>query len=216
MLLRLRQLTAHVLMLQFVIKDLLDREDIERIRQVVNDSDYNDDTGHTILAIRRQLEALEKEEMKNQKGDSAKQKSLALQSGPSRDPQALDADADDDDDNEADDADTVPDDLPGPSDGLDGKASGNTFGKEFDFKPYFRALTTGDSWEKAKEKAVCCNCEGQAGDFWLSSCNHIYCDDCYQSESQQSVANEEHGVVCKKCGQRDRKTSCRERVSRLV
>jgi hypothetical protein len=58
MLLRLRQLTAHVLMLQFVMRDLLEVEDIERIKDVVKEQAVDSSTrrGRTIIAIRKQLE----------------------------------------------------------------------------------------------------------------------------------------------------------------
>jgi hypothetical protein len=69
LLLRLRQLTSHVLMLQFVMRDLLEREDIELIRQVLDDSRPDNASSHTIIAIRKQLDALEKEERKKTRTD---------------------------------------------------------------------------------------------------------------------------------------------------
>ncbi|KAF2265794.1 hypothetical protein CC78DRAFT_514734 [Lojkania enalia] len=163
MLLRLRQLTAHVLMLQFVMRDLLEREDIERIRQVINEAAAKNPTAQasrTIVAIRKQLIELAEEEKKKGKEDPA-----IVEPG---DPD--NASAEDD--------------------------SGANFGKEFDFKPYLNSLTTGDNWEKVKEKARCKKCDRRPKNPWLTNCSHIYCLQCYEQRFLEAAERETELWTC--------------------
>lgn len=58
MLLRLRQLTSSLLMLQLVLQDLAEREDLEKIKEIVKEAKYNENTGEgqLIIKLREQLE----------------------------------------------------------------------------------------------------------------------------------------------------------------
>lgn len=177
MLLRLRQLTAHVLMLQNVMKDLLEREDIEQIRVAVKKFSGAKNADHTVVAVRKQLEELEKEE-KTHTGSKNNQE-------------------------EESDVEDIPDEY---------GAAGKGFGKDFDFKPYLKSLQTGESWEKAKKEAVCCVCTKNKVRLMLTSCNHLYCDRCYEDALIEEASirslntcddNDEPGYpTCNKCGQK--------------
>jgi hypothetical protein len=176
LLLRLRQLTSHVLMLQFVMRDLLERDDLERIRQVVNDSHDDHTSGHTIIAIREQLDALSKEE-KNRSRTNMSQGQSTMD----------DSTRVDDDDYEC----------------LGNRmASGGSFGKEYDFKPYLNSLTTGESWEKAKKQAKCCICGTGPHNLNLTSCHHLYCTPCYEAAVGAAAEHESDVVICHRCGQK--------------
>ncbi|KAF2873730.1 SNF2 family N-terminal domain-containing protein [Massariosphaeria phaeospora] len=191
MLLRLRQLAAHVLMLQFVMKDLLEREDIERIRQVVKDqsSDTNTRAGKTIIAIRRQLQIQEAEEKKR---TASKGKA----------PQAQD----EEEASVADEADAEENVEEEPEPGRASKRvdSGGDFGKIYNFKSHLNSLTTGDQWEKLKEKARCNLCDRRPITPWLTSCKHIYCQTCYEQLVAEGAEQEREGGICKNCGSRFR------------
>ena len=190
MLLRLRQLTAHVLMLQFVMRDLLEREDIERIREVVKDNSTNSASRQIIVAVRRQLEALAQEEKRK-----SERKANGVQ-----DPDGsgfVDEESPEDELGEVEE----------PTELNDGYApnernqSGRGFGTEFDFQPYMNSLTTGQSWEKAKKKAICSACHKRPKNPWLTQCKHLLCNDCYE-DIQMSMAEEARdGWPCNKCGQ---------------
>ncbi|KAF2273008.1 uncharacterized protein EI97DRAFT_425181 [Westerdykella ornata] len=154
MLLRLRQLTAHVLMLQFVMRDLLELEDIEGIRQVVEDFSKNGETSHTIIAIRKQLDDLN--ESKNGIIEGSSQDGV----------EDFSPDRDDYGNN--------PNLI----------TSGKAFGKRYDFKPYLDSLTTGESYEKAKKRAKCHICHENRNKLWLTSCNHFHCEECYKKAAE--------------------------------
>lgn len=178
LLLRLRQLTSHVLMLQFVMRDLLELEDIARIRHVVTESHEDDSSGHTIIAIREQLDALSKEEIKKNKGSNV--------AGP---PSTTQISQEDDESLE----------------GLGTRMNtGKSFGKEYNFQPYLNSLTTGESFEKAKKEARCCSCgEGPDG-LLLTSCHHLYCTPCYekaQIKEAEKDAQFPYSPPCHVCSQ---------------
>ncbi|KAF3003413.1 hypothetical protein E8E13_000292 [Curvularia kusanoi] len=201
MLLRLRQLTAHPLMLQFVMRDLLEREDIEKIRDVVNTqaADSNAEHGRMILVIRAQLEAHELQEKK--KATAKARRRLAAEEAAKRN--GTEYIEPDDDLTEDDD---VPVDL--QDGGIDGgirhgrerNKSGKSFGKSYDFKPYINSLATGEDWEKKKERAKCAECDRHPTRPWRTSCGHLLCDPCYDivmaSAAEKGVPN----GTCKACG----------------
>ncbi|KAF2188287.1 hypothetical protein K469DRAFT_627819 [Zopfia rhizophila CBS 207.26] len=199
MLLRLRQLTAHILMLKFVMRDLLEREDIERIREVSNSAAADSRTfrGRQIIAIREQLKALAIEQKKrpeNQEAGGSAQdeddnpaEDNPSQAGPSRAP------AEDGDEN----ADFEDEDR------LQGQGqTGRKFGKSFDFKPYLKSLTTGENWEKVREKSKCGKCDSQPPvNPYITSCYHLYCETCYQQMLYEAAENSRVSTPCIVCGQ---------------
>ena len=196
MLLRLRQLTAHVLMLQFVVRDLLEQEDIEKIRDVC---DKHKD-GQTVVAVRRQLAKLAADQ---------KQKSAALNAKKAAARTAGKEFRNDDDDNELleEDLDDATEEEPEPVAGnpsLGG--AGGQFGKEYNFKPFLNSLKTGESWERAKKKSKCGYCGKQAIGAYMSSCHHLICTPCYDTETIDVAVKNADKVdanpnpPCKTCG----------------
>jgi hypothetical protein len=211
MLLRLRQLTAHVLMLQFVMRDLLEREDIERIKEVVKEQAATSHAhqGRTILAIRKQLEAHELREKKKTAAKAARR--IAAEAAARAANEEYEEPEFDEDDFEDD------DDAPveGPNDkdagegafgsGLDARAernkSGRAFGKSYDFKPFVNSLSIGEVWEQKKEKAKCGECGKRPHNPWMTACGHIMCDYCYEEVMHAAAElGNPHGT-CKACGQ---------------
>lgn len=175
-------------MLQFVMRDLLEREDIERIREVVKHSTNETGGSRTIITVRKQLDALAKEEKKR-----TEKKNAQAQRDTSIEDEAAD-DEQDDEELELEDDSRLPTRV----------SSGRSFGKEFDFKPYVDSLTTGESWEKAKKKARCCYCNKRPTDPWLTGCNHLYCDGCYEEAQGEAAENNRDHVTCMECGQKFR------------
>ncbi|KAF2032710.1 hypothetical protein EK21DRAFT_98852 [Setomelanomma holmii] len=201
MLLRLRQLTAHVLMLQFVMRDLLELEDIERIKEVVKEhaADSNTRRGRTIIAVRKQLEK-HAIEAKRKAAAIATAKAAAEAAGNEYVPEA--------DDEEAQEA-----EAPEPEDDEDGLTSstgqfgagnggsGKSFGKDYDFKPYLRSLKTGDSWEKVRKKAKCSWCGKNPKKPWIASCSHLICAaPCLENAYIAAAEVEKDHAPCKACG----------------
>jgi hypothetical protein len=194
MLLRLRQLTAHILMLQSVVKDLLEREDIEKIREVVQReaTDQRSLKGRTILVLRKQLDSLEVEAKKQSANKATNRQKHSHRPSAYHD----DADSEERDIEELlDDSQEIVDvDRPLT------RTSGRAFGKNFDFRPYLDTLTRGDNWEKVKKRAVCTDCNGPPHGAWLTSCGHILCDNCYALGSVLAAEENRENATCKGCG----------------
>jgi SNF2 family DNA or RNA helicase len=184
MLLRLRQLTAHVLMLQFVMRDLLEFEDIERIKDVVKEQagDSRTQSGRTIIAIRKQLEKHASDQKKKAAADA-----IARTAG------RLNDASEDEDDIEEEHQSQEPDEI------ISG--TGKQFGKEFDFKPFLRSLKIGDSWERAKKNARCSYCDSPPRRPWIASCGHLICETpCLESSNLAAAESGESYSACKTCG----------------
>jgi hypothetical protein len=199
MLLRLRQLTAHVLMLQFVIRDLLEREDIELIRKVCEDltQQTTNKDGQTIVAVRRQLDKLAADEKKKSAALEAKKAAARA-----ADKEFKNDDLNDDDDLMDEDPDDAVDEDPErdyPNTSLGG--SGGQFGDEYNFKPYLRSLKDGEKWERAKKKAKCGYCGKQPRDAMLTSCGHLICKKpCYEDVIMAAAEEEVVNPACQSCG----------------
>ena len=193
MLLRLRQLTAHVLMLQFVMRDLLELEDIERIREVVKATGANGKCGNeeAIIAIRKQLDIMATEEKRR----TANKKSQQQRNAPAEE-DAVSVHGD-----EAEGADDDGEIHIEGSQRDNRMSSGNGFGKDYDFSPYLRSLTQGDSWEKVKKQAKCSNCGHPPRNPFITSCKHLYCQECYTEMIGTAAEVGQEKVTCKQCGQ---------------
>jgi hypothetical protein len=175
-------------MLQFVIGDLLEREDIESIKAVVENEAINtkNASGQTILGVRKQLDKLAVDQKKKtvaleaKKAAKAKQaaaKQAAKQAAKDRGEEYV---SDNEDANDRDD-DLIEEDIEEAIDEQPADEfirhleSGGEFGKDFNFKPFLSSLRTGESWEKTKQKAKCGWCGKQPRKPQLTSCGHLIC-----------------------------------------
>lgn len=207
MLLRLRQLAGHILMLQFVMQDLLEREDIERIKDIVKDqaASSNMMQGRTILSIRKQLEAYELREKQKTAAKAAKK--VAAEDAAKRGAEYVEPESDEDDEESV-----GPVQVPheGEDEAEDTSAerdaerikSGKAFGKSYDFKPYVNSLTAGESWEKKKDRAKCAECGKRPLKPWKTACGHLICSEgCYEEAMNAAAEEGKTNATCKACGQ---------------
>ncbi|KAF2199121.1 hypothetical protein GQ43DRAFT_347720, partial [Delitschia confertaspora ATCC 74209] len=178
MLLRLRQMTAHILMLQFFMRDLLEREDIQRIRE---DAEPGPEPEHEP----------EDEQPREEYFSDGIDAQLNLLMGRDRN---ANANTNGHGHGNEDDLHEEPRTRGDPN-------SGNKFGKEYDYAPYLKSLTAGEHWNRIKEKSKCGSCgQSPPTDPWITGCHHIFCRGCL--EEMQVVAAEdslEH-ASCKLCG----------------
>lgn len=205
MLLRLRQLTAHVLMLQFVMRDLLELEDIERIKEVVKEQpvDSSSQNGRTIIAIRKQLEkhAIEDKKKARTKAALAAAKAQAIAKGEEWVEPDDEAEIDEEPEPEPD---FVDEEFTGQRTALEGArigGSGQQFGKAFNFKPYLASLRTGEAWAKAKKRATCSFCSKSPRRPYIGSCGHLICQDpCMEISIVEAAEEGQVYLPCKACG----------------
>ncbi|KAF2816286.1 uncharacterized protein BDZ99DRAFT_433386 [Mytilinidion resinicola] len=194
MLLRLRQLTGHILTLQLTMQDLLEMEDIERLKQLTQSEEVGEtDRGRQIVSIRTQLTAMIKEIREADKNKGAPRGSPAessVQRGPSSDADLADKE-DEDEDDEMDEV----------SSGDAIINTGGGFGMKYEFKPYLDTLTSGKRWEAIKEKAKCAKCHETPIDPWLTACSHIYCQLCLEDLQLEAATTGRDRAVCSHCAQ---------------
>jgi SNF2 family DNA or RNA helicase len=199
MLLRLRQLTAHVLMLQFVMRDLLEVEDIEQIKEVVQETTVDTESrgGRTITAIRKQLE----QHAIQAKKDAAVKAAAAKAAAEDREVDVQDMPDDEDAQSaeQQEDSDSALTQSTGQI-GAGGGGSGKKFGKKYDFSPYLDSLKTGESWEKTKKRAKCGYCDKAPVQPWLLSCKHLICSSCLEDSNMQAAEVGKDRSACKVCG----------------
>lgn len=197
-------------MLQFVVRDLLEREDIEAIREVVDKEaeDSSERGGHTIAAVRKQLDKVAADQRKRTAALEAKKaatkarKTAAKAAAKARHEEYVSDNDNDDDELLEEDADEGIncESLEGINPGF---TVGGEFGKEFNFKPFLNSLKTGESWEKTKQKAKCSCCGKQPRQPQLTSCGHLICrEPCYEEILVEMAENDNVDVFpsCKACG----------------
>lgn len=210
-------------MLQFVMQDLLEREDIERIKAVLDEhAKSSSRNGSTILAIRKQLDQhavmARKKRVATEKAKAeAKVAGKEFEDNELLWEQELD---DDDDDAEQD---LAPEHAPEQEqeDELElehehehqnepdrqrnpGRyTAGSQFGRGYNFKPFLASLQTGESWEKAKKKAQCALCAKQPRRPWRMTCGHLLCAEPCLTEVDLRAAEDELSsfIQCPTCKQ---------------
>jgi hypothetical protein len=182
MLLRLRQLTAHILMLQFIMRDLLEEEDIRKIEKVLQKQDANNgQSGNTIIAVRKQLEKLAEDEKK--KCNGSRVNNNIAESGR---------------ETEEEDGTEVVEEEPESAGRSD---TGGYFGKGYDFEPFLDTLRTCGSRGKAKGVAKCSVCNQQPREPLITSCGHFFCSEpCYGDACIESAEQGEENPACGLCG----------------
>ncbi|KAI8942436.1 hypothetical protein NX059_000506 [Plenodomus lindquistii] len=200
MLLRLRQLTSHVLMLQFVMEDLLEREDIERIKEITKEhsADTSTQSGQTILAIRKQLEL---HATRSKKKRIAVDKAKAEAKAAGREYREDYVSEDEDEDEAPHDEDGAPEAGESSRQGGQKDFSGGLFGTEYNFKPFLKNLESGDSWEKVKKRSRCAWCSKQPVRPWITSCGHLICGKpCVEEANDEAMDAGKLNAACKACG----------------
>jgi len=186
-------------MLQFVMRDLLEVEDIELIKQALKDHEKRSMPGtgdkNTITAVSRQLEKLAADEKKKTAALEAKKaKKMAKKEAAKLQKVAYVDDDDSDEQLDEDEPENVPEEPP-----VKEFESGGNFGRNFNFKPFLASLQTGRSWERAKQKAKCSYCEKTPRKPLMPSCGHLICTDCREEADIVAAEKMHDAAACKVC-----------------
>jgi hypothetical protein len=164
------------------MQDLLEREDIEAIRDIVTQAaaDSSTQKGKVIIALRKQLDDFQKKEMKQTAAKNSKNP-------------IFDLDEPEDDRDETMDEDSI-DHRTGR------KVTGGNFGKDYNFRPYLNSLATGEVWEQKKKKSSCGACSRSPPlDPFQTSCGHLLCAPCYEAAELLAAEEDQPHAICGSC-----------------
>lgn len=175
MILRLRQLTSHILLIQGAMMDLLEREDFERLNKITETEDLDEYDEHCCSLLSHLRTTL---------GNSSHVQTIEG---------GLHAAV-------ISDAETVPVDFIGS--GLDDRAAlGGRHGLSFRFRKYLENLQQSDAWADIEQRTLCSACRQPPADPQVTSCFHIYCRVCL-NELQHFAARQGHDQArCSECGE---------------
>ncbi|KIW01890.1 hypothetical protein, variant [Verruconis gallopava] len=194
MLLRLRQLTDHVLLVETVMRDLVEREDYEKIYDLalIEGSQPKD-----CLRIRhiRRIRAMMAKGAKEYENCSNRNSFPGV--GGMNKPygksilEPHEAKKDSDDGYEDD------DDLELLS---DYEGVGGSHGLQFNFLKYLKTLRKDEDLHKLNGRAICAYCGGRPEDPHVTSCYHIYCSACLELMMTEDAEVGLDGPRCRECG----------------
>ena len=193
MLLRLRQLTGHILTVEMAMRDLLEEEDHQKIwdLSMMELTDVKD------VMRRKQLQRLRVLLAKGAKGDDrhpgrARFPGVRDKNGRGRQDSAntsyagsqAGADSDEDSEIELIDRDHV----------------GGAHGLKYDFTRYLSTLRQGKDQRDVTKRSTCVICGDMPEDGRITDCYHTYCVECLEVHMETAAEQGEDAARCKECG----------------
>ena len=175
MILRLRQLCAHILLVQGTIVDLLQREDFEKLNALCKRSQDEAEGSSILLHLR---------DVMKKHADAAIDTVEAGAGGISSTIQATET---------------------APINAMDfgNEASGSSGGKHgltYNFGKYISNLAASDAFEIIEDRSLCSACRQPPVDAHITSCFHIYCYTCIEELQHYAARNGKESATCTECG----------------
>ncbi|KAF2083196.1 hypothetical protein K490DRAFT_52277 [Saccharata proteae CBS 121410] len=178
MLLRLRQMCANLLLVEVVMRDILELEDHHKIRELA-DIEHENNAIRTaqISHIRKVLQTTAPDKTV----DTAKLTKQSEEEDPNIEPTTSNAPEGEDADNPI---------------VLD---HGRQHGLRFDFQKYLKTLREGKKWKELQIRTVCTSCRNPPEDPWVTSCYHLYCWDCLETLQLEWASKGAQAARCMEC-----------------
>lgn len=181
MLLRLRQLTGHILALEQPMKDLLEKEDHEKIYDLATEAHLYPESSHDA-----KMRAL-REELYRPGDEKDKGKHSASMPGVRNK------------ENEQDESSDRADSVLGSPSSKDCSNVGRHHGKKYDFLRYLEDLKEGISGRNVDKRSACSFCNDIAENPWKTQCYHVYCKLCLESMQEQAASRGMEAARCVVC-----------------
>lgn len=174
MLLRLRQMTGNMLMVEVVMKDLLEREDHEKIRELTEiEVPRRDHRRAQLIELRRLLSVLPEEEDPDEEyKDEGTPATTHREATP--DTGLM----------------NVPEDR---------ISIGGAHGRTFNFAKYLKDLRKGKQWDEVAERTICVVCRQIPDTPYVTACYHIYCQDCLRDHQHECARQGFEHSRCQEC-----------------
>ncbi|PIA88970.1 DNA repair protein RAD5 [Cercospora beticola] len=174
MLLRLRQLCAHILLVQSTIVDLLKREDFEKLNALCRHK-MTEDAGASVLIHLRHV--LQKSVTDNEETVEAGAGGVGTVVPASQ---------------------TAPINIVEYADSLG--LAGRKHGLSYNFGKYMQNLADSSSFEEIEARSTCSACRQPPENPHVTSCFHIYCLTCVNELQHQAARAGRECATCVECG----------------
>jgi hypothetical protein len=174
MVIRLRQMCAHVMIISNTCLDLLEREDFELLNTLTQNEDEQTEEGRSLLIhlknVLRSEVGIKNEVVEAGTGSTVMQENETLATG------------------------VV--DWQGHEENV-----GGNHGQNYRFRRHLEDFRHTDLWDEMAKRATCCGCRQQPRDPHITSCFHIYCHTCLK-DLQHLAARRGHDYTrCSECGE---------------
>ena len=173
MVLRLRQMTASVLLILDPCFPLLEREDFEKLNSITAHEDEAAGEGVQLLLHLRNVikEGKNSESIEGGISASVLTENNAVNTG-----------------------------VIGFGPSQTGETGGR-HGNSYRIRKYLDKFRETDTWEEAKERSQCVGCRSQPEDPYVTSCSHIYCYTCLVDLQHLAAARGYDAAKCSECGE---------------
>ena len=172
LILRLRQLTGHILLISKTLKELMESEDIERLWRLTENEGQATDENREVLGILQQGLERAANAQKNTRSDQETQ-DQDINSPPETIYRSVEV------------GDTDENRAAGPS---------------FKFRRYLKSLRDDGRWEKIAQSSLCHFCNAIPKNPHITSCMHVYCLECLESIAYSAAQQENIKANCIECG----------------
>lgn len=178
MILRLRQLTAHPLMIQVAFRNCIEREDYEKLQEIVDSQEWQRNDGNHIIASLRKILAMEKEPQPVSEHDP-----------PPVLPDGMDEETT----------------IEGPTHVVRAEdhkdiGKGEAHGKNMRFAPYLDLIKASGTWTRMNRTMICTVCSQPPNEPQITDCKHIYCKECLEDMMEEAASNSVDKAPCRACG----------------
>ncbi|KAH7063453.1 SNF2 family N-terminal domain-containing protein [Macrophomina phaseolina] len=164
---------GNILMIEVVMKDLLEREDHEKIRELTQiEVPRHDSRRGQLIELRR---LLADPVVSGDAADEPKDGNTPATTRSSEPHNRLR-------------------DLP------DGDIDiGGAHGRKFNFAKYLKDLRTGERWEELRERTLCVVCHENPEEPYVTACYHIYCRECLELHQHECAKDGMDYTRCRRC-----------------
>ena len=92
--------------------------------------------------------------------------------------------------------------VPGSSQSIDMMNTGKQFGNiVVSFKKYLVQLRHSEKWAELEQRSLCHSCRQPPDVPYVTSCNHVYCQECLRTLQYTAAKNDQDGAACLECGE---------------
>jgi SNF2 family DNA or RNA helicase len=186
MLLRLRQLTGHLLMLQGPMQDLLEIEDHEKIVELAQIEGHANRLPLRAMQIKRLRELIAKGALHNDQHHPARTNFPGVQDNYRRNDSFVETEEGRHDSGS---------ELVRDRDNI-----GRIHGLQYNFLKYLKTLRAGANMTELRDRTTCVSCNDRAEDPMVTSCYHVYCSECIEAVMNDAALEYQDQARCKECG----------------